>query len=519
MAAAATSASSWLQRGRRLRAGVLATAVLLVLLGAMATAIVLSQRQSREHTLANFKLRGTVSATFVSTVLDEQAARERQAAQRFLAGSRISPRRFQFVTSAFGSPAAVLLDSAGRLLDVVPAKPALLGKSIAPRYAHLAAAEHGRTAISNVVPSAARGVPVTAVAVPFASAHGRRVFSAAYPVSGTALYALVDHTIPYSPHEVLLVDGAGRLVAASPRTSVDTLAALDPRLARAAAHSQLGAVSGAATPTTFTAAPVPGTPWRLLIAVPDSKLYASISGAAQYVPWAVFGLVTLLGALLVALLVRSLADRARLAELSQTLEKTARTDSLTGLYNRRALGEHLTRIAAHARRREEPLSILMIDLDRFKQTNDTHGHEAGDRVLCTVADCLREVLRSDDVYGRWGGDEFLVVLPTTDEGAAQRVAERIRDAACAVELEDIGLPDGVPLSVGAATAVHVAPGDLVHAADLALYRAKEEGREGASSVGAASVGASSVGASGVGAASARAASAGAGAPSPVPAVE
>ncbi len=478
---AATQASSWLQRGRRLRAGVLATVVLLVLLGAMATAIVLSQRQSKQHTLANFKLRGSVSATFVSTVLGEQATRERQAAQHFLGAARVAPQRMQLVAAAFGSPAAVLLDGAGRLLDVVPAKPALLGQPIASRYPHLAAAEHGRVAVSNVVASAARGVPVTAVAVPFATAHGPRVFSAAYPVSNSALNALVDHTIPYRPHEVALVDGAGRLVAASPRTAASTLSALDPRLARAAVHSELGTVAGASTPTTFTAARVPGTPWRLLIAVPDSKLFASISGPAQFVPWIVFALVAVLGALLVALLARSLADRARLAELSRELEKTARTDSLTGLFNRRALGEHLIRIAAHARRHSEPLSILMIDLDRFKQTNDNFGHEAGDRVLCAVADCMRDVLRSDDVYGRWGGDEFLVALPSTDERAAEKVASRIRGAARLIELEDIGLADGVSLSVGAATAVNVAPGDLVNAADLALYRAKGERREGNSS--------------------------------------
>ncbi len=477
MAKAATHSTTWLERGRRLRAGALATAVLLVLLGAMATAIVLSQRQSKQHTLANFKLRGSVSATFVSTVLGEQAAREQQAALRFLSTARISPQRMQLVTAAFGSGAAVLLDSSGRVLKVVPAKRALLGRPIASRYPHLAAAERGQVAVSNVVASAARGIPVTAVAVPFATPHGRRVFSAAYPVSNSSLDALVDHTIPYRPHEVVLVDGSGRLVAASPRTPAGTLAAVDPALAHAAAHASLGAVPGAPMPTTFTAAPVPGTPWRLLIAVPDSRLFVSISGAAEYVPWVVFAIVALLGALLIALLTRSLADRARLAELSRELEKTARTDSLTGLFNRRALGEHLTRIAAHARRREEPLSILMIDLDRFKETNDSYGHEAGDRVLCAIADCMRGVLRIDDVYGRWGGDEFLVVLPATDERAAATVVARIRDAASAIELEDIGLPDGVPMSVGCATAVHAAPGDLINAADLDLYRAKALGRE------------------------------------------
>lgn len=444
---------------------------LLVLLGLMAAAIVLSQRQSKEHLLANLHLRGTSSATFVSTYLDEQAAREQQAARRFLTGD-VSPARFELVTGAFGSGAAVLLDRSGRLLDVVPAKRSLIGSQIASRYAHLAAAERGAIAFSNVVPSAARGAPVMAVAVPFSTPQGRRVFSAAYPASGSALDALVDHTISYRAHQVFLVDGTGRLIAASPRTRASTLTEVNPPLARAAAHSELGPLAGGAKPSTFTVAPVPGTSWRLLIAVPNSRLYSSIGGATSIVPWVVFALVAVLGGLLVALFGRSLADRARLAQLTGTLEQTARTDALTGLYNRRALSEHLTRIAASARRRVEPLSVLMIDLDRFKETNDGFGHEAGDRVLCIVADCLRDVLRGDDVYGRWGGDEFLVALPSTDEAGARKVAQRIRAAAADAELSDIGLPNGVPLSVGSATGLHTNPHDLIRSADLALYRVK-----------------------------------------------
>jgi diguanylate cyclase (GGDEF)-like protein len=365
--------SSRLALVRRQWATGLAAAALALLLATMAAAIVLSQQQSEARILSNFRLRGTSSATFVSTYLDEQAAREQQAARPFL-------------------------------------------------------------------------------------------------------QALVDHTIPYRQHQVFLVDGAGRLLAASPRTAAGTLAAADPPLARAAKRSTLGAVPGAARPTTFTAAPVPGTAWRLLIAIPDSRLYTSIAGASSTVPWVVFALVAVLGALLVALFGRSLADRARLAQLSRTLETTARTDSLTGLCNRRALGEHLTRAAATARRRVEPLSVLMIDLDRFKETNDAFGHDAGDRVLCTLADCLRDVIRGEDICGRWGGDEFLVVLPHASDAGARKVAQRIRAAAADVDLSDIGLEQGVPLSVGAATGVHTNPHDLVRAADVALYRSKASGR-------------------------------------------
>jgi diguanylate cyclase (GGDEF)-like protein len=454
----------------------LASLALLVLLGTLSAGIVLSRQQSRAHILSTFALRGTSSATFVSEFLMQQASREQQAAQQFLSGRRVSPERFRLVVAAFGSNAAVLLDSSGRLLDIVPSDPSLAGHPIAGRYAHLQTAEHGMPAISNVVPSAARGVPVTAIAVPFSTARGRRVFSAAYNASSSALGRFVEHTVPYRQHEVLLVDGNGRVIAASPATTASTLAQTDPQLARAVAHASHGSVAGAATPTTFADTPVPGTPWRLLIAVPNSRLYSSIAGWTQLIPWLVLALVSILGASLVALFGRSLADRARLTTLSTRLEQIARTDALTGLLNRRALNEHLGRAAAHARRRGEPLSLLMIDLDRFKETNDQFGHEAGDQVLCAFAGCMRDALRADDIYGRWGGDEFLVALPATDRERAQVAAERLRHFARTLELDEIGLHDGVPFSVGVATATQTTPLELLRAADTALYRAKPKGQ-------------------------------------------
>lgn len=445
---------------------------LAVVLAALVVLIVGSQQQTKSRILDNFSLRGVSSATFVSTYLGQQAGRERQAAEQFLAGRHVSSQRFDIIVGAFGSPAAALLDARGRPLEVVPAVPALAGRQIAANDAYLMAAERGRVGISDVVHSAAEGAPITAVAVPFATPQGRRVFSAGYPASGTGLEALVDHTITYSQHQVYLLDANGRLIAASPRTSSDTLAVVAPALARAVAHSSRGYVDGARTPSTFTVASIPGTSWRLVVAVPNSRLYASMGGWSLVLPWLVFVLVALLGVMLIALLGRSQVDRARLAMLSNDSARTARTDALTELSNRRALTEQLTRALAHARRCAQPVSVLMIDLDRFKETNDRFGHEAGDQVLCAVADCMRDVLRAEDSYGRWGGDEFLVVLPDTDEAGARIAAGRVRDAAAAVDLSDIGLDEGVPMSVGAATGVHANPRDLVREADHALYAAK-----------------------------------------------
>jgi diguanylate cyclase (GGDEF)-like protein len=444
--------------------------VLVLVIATLGIGIALSESQTRSHILSMFRLRGTSSATFVSTFLTQQADRQQQTAGRYLSGPTVSPERFGMVVSAFGSSAAVLVDSGGRLLDAVPADRALTGRPIAQHYAHLTAAEQGRVAVSGVVRSAVRGESVVAVAVPFSTAGARRVFSTAYPTSGSTLGSFVDHTIAYRPHEVYLVDGAGNIIAASPKTGVARLQELNPALVKSMGGSSLGAVRGASTPSTFSVTDVPGTSWRVVIEVPNNLLFASIDGWTQTLPWLVFAIVSVFA---IALLVVF----ARLTALSERMARSARTDALTGLANRRALNEHLTRATARARRTGRPVSVLMIDLDRFKQTNDRYGHRAGDRVLRTVADCMREAMRGEDIYGRWGGDEFFVLLPDTDEREAARTAERLRRQAGTADLRDIGLPGGVPLSIGVATRTGTTPEDLVQAADLELYEQKAARRK------------------------------------------
>jgi diguanylate cyclase (GGDEF)-like protein len=464
---AAQRRAAALHRAGGSRATLFATIALVAVIAILAIGIELSQQQSRSHLLSTFALRGTSSATFVSTFLNQQADREMDTASRFLAAQHVSAERFALVVDAFGSSAAVLLDSSGRVLDVVPADRSLMGERIASSYAHLAAAEAGHAAVSNVVASAVKRAPVAAVAVSFGTPEGRRVFSVAYAVSGSTLGAFVDHTISYAEHQVFLIDSSGNLVAASPRTRARSLGEVDPALRRSIEHSSLGSIQGAAVPSTFTVAQVPGTSWRLVIAVPNSRLFASIEGWTKLIPWLVLALVSVLGVALVALF-------ARVSSLSQAMSESARTDSLTGLFNRRAVGEQMARAAAHARRRGEPMAVLMIDLDRFKLTNDSFGHAAGDRVLCALADCMREVVRAEDLPGRWGGDEFIILMPCADEHDASKVAERLQAAARRADLSDVGLPEGVGMSVGVACAIDTSAEEIVHAADLALYQAKAE---------------------------------------------
>jgi diguanylate cyclase (GGDEF)-like protein len=296
------------------------------------------------------------------------------------------------------------------------------------------------------------------------------------PSSSRLLSEIVAETIPYRQHEVYLVDSHGRLLASSPATEASTLGAASAPLAEAFARSSQGTLAIAGVPSTFTSAAVGSTPTRLLIAIPDSRLYVATGGWAQRVPWIVFALVATFGISLVAVIGRSLADRSRLAALSRELREAAHTDMVTGLPNRRALGERLLQAVIHARRHGEPLSVLMIDLDSFKQINDAHGHDAGDRVLVALAGCLRGVFRADDIFGRWGGDEFVVGMLATDEHGALSAAERLLQAAREASCEALHLPDGVLLSMGIASGTYTTVDDLICKADIALYESKAAGR-------------------------------------------
>jgi diguanylate cyclase (GGDEF)-like protein len=159
------------------------------------------------------------------------------------------------------------------------------------------------------------------------------------------------------------------------------------------------------------------------------------------------------------------------------LRVNAITDPLTGLYNRRFLMDHLNREIARAERNDGIVSIVILDLKGFKAVNDHFGHPFGDTVLVKTARIIRELLRAVDAGCRWGGDEFVVVLPSTDLFSALTVSERIR-----AKIADTALPAGAGIHVGLHYGVASFPADgrtvdfLLKVADLRLYQCREQAR-------------------------------------------
>ncbi|HKQ53321.1 MAG TPA: diguanylate cyclase [Pyrinomonadaceae bacterium] len=175
--------------------------------------------------------------------------------------------------------------------------------------------------------------------------------------------------------------------------------------------------------------------------------------------------------------IRLKRERDQLRTSAEEAAERAMTDALTGLLNRHALTHTLARESAEARRYTRPLSCLMVDLDDFKTINDTYGHATGDRVLRQIAAVLREAVRGTDTVFRYGGEEFLVLLPETDLAGAGALGEKIRAAVEGRLFGQSARAFDLTLSIGVASLSGDESGnDMIARADTALYRAKKRGR-------------------------------------------
>jgi two-component system cell cycle response regulator len=177
---------------------------------------------------------------------------------------------------------------------------------------------------------------------------------------------------------------------------------------------------------------------------------------------------------------RLLDLETRLKEARDQMEALAMQDGLTGLCNRRAIEAQAQAECSRAARDEQPTSVILLDVDHFKAVNDRYGHQIGDQALRLMADVLARSQRGYDVAGRWGGEEFMLVLPETTLEDAGRVAERVRATVAAAALP---LSDGTSLEVrvslgvaGTCDSVPPSADALIRQADEALYQAKRAGR-------------------------------------------
>ena len=163
---------------------------------------------------------------------------------------------------------------------------------------------------------------------------------------------------------------------------------------------------------------------------------------------------------------------------AELLDRLARTDALTGLFNRRAVTDAFAREHVRVARGAAPFSVVLADVDHFKQVNDRHGHDVGDEVLKQVASSIRAAAREVDEVSRWGGEEFLVLLPECTREEAASIAERMRARLHALSIDANGKELAVTASFGVTT---LQPGDAIDAcirrSDEALYRAKQTGRD------------------------------------------
>lgn len=429
-----------------------------------------SQHESRELIKERLAQRAVVASQFVSTYVGDVVERERRMAQAHLSGARVSEAEFERVVTDEGFGAAVLLDENGRLLRVHPHRPALIGTDIGSRYDHLTGALDGEVTVSDVVPSAAEGAPIVAFAVPFDTPSGRRVYSGAQDIGATAAGDYLRSSVSLPRTRLFLLDAKGTVIASKGGA---TASAPPESIARGrTADVELGGEKWR-----LAVSPIGGTSWRAVIAVPHSVLFASVSGAATWLAWVLMAGYILVSLLAMALLRRVSQSRRHLAALNSHLEFTMRIDPLTGVTNRRGLEEQLARAVSSAHRHRHPLSLLILDVDRFKSVNDEHGHAAGDRVLEQLAAVINRVLRTEDVVGRWGGEEFLAILPETGPTDALALAERLR---ATVESTRVVLPGGrrlgITVSIGVDTSIDADIGDRLARADSALYAAKDAGR-------------------------------------------
>ena len=268
-----------------------------LLLAASGFSLFNGQNDARTALIERFELRAAIASDFLATYVADLMSAQARTAVQYLSDLDPSHDDLARASASLGFQASVLLDSDGHLLQVFPQKVEMLGQDMTVAYHHLLRARQGLVAVSDVVPSAVDGIPITAFAVPFDTSFGRRVFSGALAIVSTPLKAFLNEVSPIANSEAYLVDSLGATVAS------DTVAGIQDQnspLVEALASSDRGQYRIGPEAGWFVSVAVSGTPWHLIIAAPEADIFAPLSGAAMWTPWLLFG--TLVGCAIAILL-------------------------------------------------------------------------------------------------------------------------------------------------------------------------------------------------------------------------
>ncbi len=438
----------------RLRLGRLGVLVVLAWLAVMAAGgwlLASSLASSRRAMASRLDARTKYAAAFISIYAHDLLARESSTARSWFAGQDVSRDALEHVRAALGMSGAVLLDTHGRAI-VTPSRAAQPSDALLTRrYGTFAAAGAGDASRISLVQVG--NEPLITFAIRYPTASGPRVLAGAYAIDDTVLPTALYHMLSTHGWQAFLIDSTGgRLAAGQPG-------------------------SRPADSVSFQA-DVAGTPWRIVVNDPQSQLYGFLYGPGRWVGWLALAGLTVAGLAIILLIAGLARQRTQLTDLNDELARLAAVDPLTGLRNRRAIEQYLHDALSTARRHDLSLSLLVVDVDHFKTFNDRLGHRSGDAVLAHSARVLDGALRAEDAIGRWGGEEFLVVLPGTDEQGAVHATERLRAALAAdqpAEAQEHALP--VTVTIGVAEWQQEEMNELVGRADRALYGGKAAGRD------------------------------------------
>jgi diguanylate cyclase (GGDEF)-like protein len=451
----------------------------LALIGAGCWLLAASQANSRRAMEARLQTRVQYAANFVSIYTRDLLASQRDQALSWFETPVVAQGTLDRDAGALDLQAGMILDTAGHAIRVTSGTPASLVDMLTSRYANLASVlampDASSVALSNI-----DGSPVLSFGVAYQTPSGRRVFAGAYAMSETALPAVLGSVLSSPGWQAYLVDTHGALLTgvSSGGPQPSALAQADPRLSAAVRRAPDGAYDSPQGRQYYVTAPVAGAAWRIVLRDPEAQLFTFLNGTGRWLAWLALAGLAVAGLAIIVLFTRLQGRRAQLIRLNTELARLAAVDPLTGLRNRRAIGEYLYDAVSAARRHDHSLSVLVVDIDHFKSINDTLGHRSGDAVLVHTARVLDGALRTEDAIGRWGGEEFLVVLPSTDEDGALRATERLRDALARDQPEE-ARSDRLPvtITIGVAEWHNDDMDELVSRADSALYLGKAAGRD------------------------------------------